>query len=906
MKHRNRYFKISITVFLSLLAVFYLAFSMTDSEKLDFQTKNESNTVGPITASNSVEQTFISTKDGLTRIDLLLATYARTNTSNVFFQIIDESGNEIFSQATSAASIKDNAFYTLDFDTIANSEGKIYNIIITSDAGNDDNAITAWASAGDLYTSGTLYLNDTDVGYDIVLRTFFSTKVHAVNMMLLCMFALFLSASSAVVYHLPRKKAPKRHLKYVCWIGCASAAALSATAIYNYCALNLYCVESVFSASGLLRTLLFFIPCIILTSLLFFDYQDIVKFLFTKRWAIAGVLFVVLVASDINLSNVSVWNEYIQPSIRSEFSEPILSSKRPIRSDEWLCDLTRKATGELVGYGAENDIVRGTYNSGLAASGLYLGYSALSNPCNWGYYLFGFEYGTSFYWMSLLILSFMISFELAYIVSGKKRLAALLGGCAIGLSQFLMWWSIPGLFIYAQAIIVCIYYFVLANRKLFKVLLALGTVFSATAFVTTLYPAWQVPLAYTIIAFVLWIVISHWQRIKAFKKFDWLTIIVAFVFMISVVFSYLYDNRFYIEGVMNTVYPGHRTSTGGGGLYKVFFWVQSLLYPFADTGNNSEAGMFFCLFPLPMILSLINVVRQIYFKLKEKTAKIDSLNLFLLILTTLFTLYCTLGISEYLAKTTLMSYSFGERIADMVGFLNVILLIRNLNSNRMNPIIAAIVAVTNLALSVYVSNIYFTSFMHPIYIAIVSSLVFGFAFVILTKYNEFAVKSVILVLSILLMFSGISVLPITRGVESLKSKPAALEIQNIVKSDPDAKWAGNNSFTSNYAIANGAKCITSINYLPNIELWRKLDLNGQYEEIYNRYAHISLELTDNSTQFELLQTDSIKLSLDFQDMKTCEIEYLFSTVPWEKESDAVDFELLYSEDSAYIFKVHYL
>ena len=633
------------------MAVFYLAFSMTDSEKLDFQTKNESNTVGPITASNSVEQTFISTKDGLTRIDLLLATYARTNTSNVFFQIIDESGNEIFSQATSAASIKDNAFYTLDFDTIADSEGKIYNIIITSDAGNNDNAITAWASAGDLYTSGTLYLNDTDVGYDIVLRTFFSTKVHAVNMMLFCMFALFISASSAVVYHLPRKKAPKKHLKYVCWIGCASAAALSATAIYNYCALSLYWVESVFSASGLLRTLLFFIPCIILASLLFFDCQDVVKFLFTKRWAIAGILFVVLVASDINLSNVSVWNEYIQPSIRSEFSEPILGSKRPIRSDEWLCDLTRKATGELVGYGAENDIVRGAYNSGLAASGLYLGYSALSNPCNWGFYLFGFEYGTSFYWMSLLILSFMISFEFAYIVSRKKRLAALLGGSVIGLSQFLMWWSIPGLFIYAQAIIVCIYYFVLADRKLFKVLLALGTVFSATAFVTYLYPAWQVPLAYIVIVFVMWIAISQWQRIKAFKKFDWLTIIMAFAFMLSIVFSYIYDNRFYIKGVMSTVYPGHRASFGGEGLYKVFFYVQSLLYPFADTGNNSEAGMFFCLFPLPMVLSLISVVKQIFFNSnieskKTEGNKIDFLNILLLLLTVFFTIYCMLGIPE--------------------------------------------------------------------------------------------------------------------------------------------------------------------------------------------------------------------------------------------------------------------
>lgn len=212
--------------------------------------------------------------------------------------------------------------------------------------------------------------------------------------------------------------------------------------------------------------------------------------------------------------------------------------------------------GELVGYGSENNIVRGAYNSGLSASGLYLSYSALANPYNWGYYLFGFEYGTSFYWMALLITSFMFSFELCYIVAKRNRLYALLGGAVLGFSQFLMWWSIPITWVIVPAIIVCIYYYCDADTKWKKILLALGVAFSCSTFVVNLYPAWQVPLAYFIIAFVVWILIEKWQKIKKFTRFDWLTIAGALAFLVSIVACYLYDNKFYIERVMTTSYPG--------------------------------------------------------------------------------------------------------------------------------------------------------------------------------------------------------------------------------------------------------------------------------------------------------------------------------------------------------------
>lgn len=44
-------------------------------------------------------------------------------------------------------------------------------------------------------------------------------------------------------------------------------------------------------------------------------------------------------------------------------------------------------------------------------------------------------------------------------------------------------------------------------------------------------------------------------------------------------------------------------------------------------------------------------------------------------------------------------------------------------------------------LSIYVSNIYFPSFMHPIYIALICNLVLGFIFVGLVNPSKLAMQS---------------------------------------------------------------------------------------------------------------------------------------------------------------------
>ncbi len=907
MKKTNKFLVVAIC-FLCVITGFIFVFENSYSCALDVSVKNEGNTVGAITAATPLEQTFVAENNGLSRVEVLLATYGRVNQSNVTLEIIADDGSSVCSSTLAAASIADNSYYPIEFEPIADSKGHTYTIKVLSDTNDPNNAITAWASHNDNYPSGALLRDGADAGFDVAFNALYKSY----SLLAFSIVMMILSGAIIALYnYFLCKKFNKNSfaVKITCFAISSVTLAFALVPQYNMVILDAYNIEDVFSPSGLVRTELFILPCLVIISFAYFEVKLICDFMVKKRWILAGAVFLLFFLNNLNFSNVSMWNEYVQPDIRPEFSDPIFGVKRSIRSDEWLVGLTRLATGELVGYGDVNNIIRGTYNSGLAASGLYLSYSALSNPLNWGYYLFGFEYGTSFYWSSIFILSFMLSFELSYIISRKNRLIALFGGCAIGLSQFVLWWSVTVVYVFALGLIVCIYHFVTASSKIQKTMLAAGTAFSFTSFVTNLYPAWQVPIAYLIIVFVACIVIYKWQEIKSFHKFEWLTIAIAFAFSVSVILSYLYDNRFYTENVMNTVYPGHRVSNGGGVLDKLFLYPQSLLYPFRDIGNPSEAGVFYSLFPVPLIWGALILIKQVIYSIKNQKAEIDWLNALLVVYSSFLIVYCTVGIPEWLSKITLMQYSTSLRAIDVIGLISILLLIRNGGNKdfrKMPVTISVLMSSVFTVMAIYCSNKQFPDYLSVGWIAVLSIVTFLFMLAVTSSKFLKIRKNTFLCFSAIIAVSGISVLPITKGTGALKDKPASFAIQEIVEADPDKKWAATNWIISNFVIANGGACITSTNYIPNMELWQKLDPNSTYNDIYNRYAHVTMVPTAEETRFELLQSDALILYLNYSDIKKCDISYIFSDVDLKEDSNEVDFNLIYNESNAYIYEVVYI
>ncbi|HIT70846.1 MAG TPA: hypothetical protein IAD08_02895 [Candidatus Scatovivens faecipullorum] len=138
--------------------------------------------------------------------------------------------------------------------------------------------------------------------------------------------------------------------------------------------------------------------------------------------------------------------------------------------------------------------------------------------------------------------------------------------------------------------------------------------------------------------------------------------------------------------------------------------------------------------------------------------------------------------------------------------------------------------------------------------------------------------------------------------------------QEIKKENPDAIWAVNDAgwYKNDYAVANGIRTINSTAVYPNFELFEKLLGEKAKEEeirkIYNRYAHVNFEVTDEESNVELLFADNIAIKVNYKDLQKLNIEYILSTVDLNKnfkdnEDARSTFKEIYNEDKIYIYEV---
>ena len=110
-----------------------------------------------------------------------------------------------------------------------------------------------------------------------------------------------------------------------------------------------------------------------------------------------------------------------------------------------------------------------------------------------------------------------------------------------------------------------------------------------------------------------------------------------------------------------------------------------------------------------------------------------------------------------------------------------------------------------------------------------------------------------------------------------------------------------------YAIANGAKVLNGINYYPNFKMLNTLDETGKYNEVYNRYAHIEVHLSeDEETDFELIQPDMYIINISKSDFDKLGISYYYSATEIDEEMlDEFNLNNVYSnpKEGKFIYEV---
>lgn len=633
------------------------------------------------------------------------------------------------------------------------------------------------------------------------------------------------------------------------------------------------------------------------------NIQKMYNVLFNKRWLVAGILLIFLVANKYHGDSIACFDSYIQPGDGSEYVLPIIGKERSIRSDEWLTSTPTELSEQYLKnpYGKYNNLIRATDTVNSDAFTIM----SVLNPINLIRMLIkstlGYDYAHSFKWYSRIFLTFLFQLELFLIMSSQRKLLSLCGTCMVVLSSHYLWWNFPEIILYSSVALVCAYYFFHSKTRVMQILYAYGTAVGTAQFIMILYPAWEVPMGFFSIAVFVWIVHECWDDIKKMSKVDWGILFSALLLCIIMILSSMISSKDYMEAISTTVYPGSRVEYGGFSIPKLFNYVGAALFAYKDYGNPSESGMYITLFPFPIIAAL-----YVWIKGNKKNWLLNGL----IIVSVFLGFYTTTGFPHLLARITFMTYSTPNRCVDILGYVQVILFVVALSDLKSDEKItknyALIFATIMSGTAIIIANHYMQNYMNRTYMIISFGVLLFIFFSCIAKVKEKIYNLGLIMIILISLVTGIYVRPICKGLDAIYSKSVAKEIQKIVEKDNTAKWiAYNTHVLPQFALACGAPVINSINRYPNMELWRKLDPTGVNDYFYNRYAHFIITFTENETNMELLQDDLMRLNLSFRDIEKTGVKYIFSLQPLTGDNQYVAFNEIYNERGSYIYEVTY-
>lgn len=604
--------------------------------------------------------------------------------------------------------------------------------------------------------------------------------------------------------------------------------------------------------------------------------KTVILFMIKWRYLIALIVFVLCVLFKLHGSSINEYNKLFSDYDKYSSESLILGNSRPIRSDDWLVQTPYYMSQYYNDYNKDNTLVTLSGQDMLVAQNAPVkDITMIAKPFTWGYIMFGNEYGLSWYWASKMILLVLLSFEACMIITKKNKKVALLGAMMIAFSPAVQWWFVPhatDVFFWGLALFATAYHFFTSEKKwrwIFMILLSCSVI----TFVMVLYPPLQVPIGLVMLALFVACLVRDKKDIT-FKKKDIWQIIVMALFVLIVLGLVVWNSKDAIMALYNTVYPGKRVSLGGGqGIGGLFTDLTSFLLPFKQItySNNSEVSTFVQFAPIFLMLYPL-----IWKKMKKDKNMIVG-NVLLICIIVMF-VFMSIGFPELLAKLTLFSYVDSARMKLAYGLVAVLFTIWGLDMIWKKQIfskkqIFGAIAVFGFLYVCFIGDKELSYVGWKYYGILIIGLMI-LAFLMLRHYQ----KIFLVAMAGLMLIVGATVNPIARGISALNGHPLEQKINEIADKDKDAYWLSVNSILmQQLAIANGAKMLNAVNFYPDMEKWKILDPTGEYSDIYNRYAHILVFLTNDNTEFLTGSApDNFVLKLSCKDALKWPTKYILS------------------------------
>ncbi len=655
--------------------------------------------------------------------------------------------------------------------------------------------------------------------------------------------------------------------------------------------------------------------------------NNILDVMIRFRYVIALIIFIACVIFGLHGSSMGEYDKVFPTHINEMEARQykIIGKSRDIRSDEYAVHIPTYFSQKY------NNYRKYSNQMSIDQTNMVLDYYApikditlLAKPFNIGYVIFGNERGLSFYWCGLVLALFISSFEMFYILTKKNNILSIVGMCMIGFSPALQWWMIPHMpivFVYAMMLFDLGYYLVVNTNKFLKWMFTILAGFMAAGFVLSIFPSCQIvagAVSFVLLVTVLlrdrekWGITSELEKNIVKKNiYDVLVrVIVAGIIAVGIVGYVVLTSRADFKLLMNTVYPGKRISVGGDSTLKdIFTGLSSLTLAFRDSNvfNNSEVSTFIHFTPLFLMLfpSIARILR------KEDSAKAkDELligkALFVCVLVEI--VFMCIGFTPRLAKYTLFSYI--NRMQMGYGFTGVIFNIWSINIiwkykdeyKKSQLILTSILY--GLAYVMMITDEMRLYLPQKILILEIAILVV-IALMALLRYKKlFAIS-----MCIVMFLSGAFVNPVCTGISPITNHPISREIEKIVKKDSNSYWMvmdPDEKLISNFAMANGAKCLSATSFYPDFKKWNKLDPKGKENFVYNRYLNYIVSMTNEKTNIKLFSNDSVALTINPKDLKKIGVKYVLAKQKNEKilKQEKIEYKILCQQDGYSIYEIN--
>lgn len=656
--------------------------------------------------------------------------------------------------------------------------------------------------------------------------------------------------------------------------------------------------------------------------LMYKKYENVGEKVFKFRYLIAVAILITCVLLQISGSSVGIWSSSLDGTYVENggaASGDVFGEYRAIRTDEWGVN-TPMALSQYHNYTGAfpyfSDTIRGDKTDAFIIYGQPVrSWEALFRPFQIGYLFLNPSQGLSFFWCARMLALFLVSLEFGMYLTKKKKMLSIAYAVLISCSPVVAWWfAINGLvemLVFGQLALVFLAQWMYTQKLWKKLLLVLGIAWCGIVYILVFYPAWQVTLGYVYLCLLVGMILKEREHVEWKKGVVFLSLVVLILVMGGVLGTIFMKSKDTIELVLNTAYPGKRTSVGGGGFLRMFGWGATLFFPwmedlgFANT-NVCEEAAFFSFFPMGLILGIIAVV---------KSKKKDPLMISMIVCTLFLALYCSVPWPEWLANGTLLGMVPLQRAILGVGFLGILLLIYVMSTGIENFRMGnALILSTILSfITAAVCMVYNTAIMgekRALYVFIVIAA--GMFFAILGMYKKKFVGLICYIL-VVAWLSALTVNPVHRGLDAIYSSKLTQTIKaETEKDNGTGLWIVENlGFPyQNLPMTVGAPTINSTNVYPNLERWEKFGKTKKDKQLYNRYAHITIQLVEDTYEgavFEGIESDQIQLNLKVNQLQTLQVEHIMTNHELEiMNTEDVKFDLVERIGNFFVYNIVYL